>query len=300
MHLTRFADPDGSPVLAVVEDGLVHPLSVDVDELLRLPLVEIRELVDAALLTTDRVPTAAGTPLPPLTARTEVWGAGVTYERSRSARVEETRVADVYSLVYEAARPELFFKAAAWRVVTDGEQIGIREDSELSVPEPEVAVIANRFGEIVAYTICNDVTARSIEGENPLYLPQAKIYTGSCALHSAVYPAWEVAHPQNLAIRCTIRREGDVVWEASGSTSHMRRSFAELVDWAFRGQDHPDGLVLTTGTMLVPDMATTLDEGDLVEIEVERLGTLSNPVRRGHLPSLRPRISDDRASAGHP
>ena len=282
MHLSRFADIDGRPVLAVVDEGIAHPLPFDVDELLQRPLVEIRELVEAAL-TGEPLPTASvGTSLPPVTGRTEVWGAGVTYERSRSARVEETQVADVYSLVYEATRPELFFKAAAWRVVTDGEPIGIRADSELNVPEPEVAVVANRHGEIVGYTICNDVTSRSIEGENPLYLPQAKIFTASCAVHPAVHLAWTIEEPRNLTIQCAILRESNVVWEGSGSTSHMRREFSELVDWAFRGQDHPDGLVLTTGTMLVPDMATTLEDGDLVVIEVDGLGTLSNTVQRGH------------------
>ena len=165
--------------------------------------------------------------------------------------------------------------------MTDGEPIGIRADSELNVPEPEVAVVANRHGEIVGYTICNDVTSRSIEGENPLYLPQAKIFTGSCAVHPPSISRGPSRNPRNLAIQCAILRESNVVWEGSGSTSHMRREFAELVDWAFRGQDHPDGLVLTTGTMLVPDMATTLEDGDLVVIEVDGLGTLSNTVQRG-------------------
>ena len=223
----------------------------------------------------------AGGIVPPLTGRTEVWGAGVTYERSRSARVEESQVADVYSLVYEAGDPELFFKSAAWRVVTDGDPIGIREDSLLNVPEPELAVVANRFGEIVGYTICNDVTSRSIEGENPLYLPQAKIYAGSCAVLSRIRPVWELANPEALAIGCQIVRNGGVIWGAEGSTSRMRRSFAELVDWAFQGQEHPDGLVLSTGTMLVPDMDTTLEDGDVVTIEIEEVGRLSNTVRRG-------------------
>jgi 2-dehydro-3-deoxy-D-arabinonate dehydratase len=283
MHFIRYEDPrTGLPVLALVEGGAFRLLPMDIDELLKLPLAEIRRLVgegldgDAAVVAGE----SAGRPLPPLARRAEVWGAGVTYERSRSARVEETQVADVYSLVYEAERPELFFKSAAWRVVTDGEPIGIRADSRLNVPEPEVAVVANRFGEIVGYTICNDVTSRSIEGENPLYLPQAKIYAGSCAVHSAIWPVWEVESPDDLAIRCEIIRDGAVVWQAAGSTAHMRRSFAELVDWVFRGQEHPDGIVLTTGTMLVPDMETTLEEDDFVVIEVEGLGMLSNRVRR--------------------
>ncbi len=283
MQLIRYEDMHtGRPVLAIVEGGALRPLPADIDELLQLPLAEIRRVVDEAVdaeapaLAAD----AVGRRLPPLAGRAEVWGAGVTYERSRSARVEETQVADVYTLVYEAERPELFFKSAAWRVVTDEAPIGIRADSRLNVPEPEVAVVANRFGEIVGYTICNDVTSRSIEGENPLYLPQAKIYEGSCAVHSAIRPVWEVESPDDLAIGCEISRDGALVWQASGSTSHMRRSFAELVEWVFRGQDHPDGIVLTTGTMLVPDMETSLEEDDMVVIAVEGLGTLRNQVRR--------------------
>ena len=283
MHFTRYADSfDGSPALAVADGEDLRNLGLDIDELLRLPLAEIRELVTGARADAPIVPAASvGRLLPPLTGRTEVWGAGVTYERSRSARVEESQVADVYSLVYEAHRPELFFKAPAWRVVTAGDPIGIREDSSLNVPEPEVAIVANRFGEIVGYTICNDVTSRSIEGENPLYLPQAKIYAGSCAVHSAIRPAWEVDDPADLAIRCEILRHDTVIWSAEGSTSRMRRSFEELVTWVFTGQEHPDGVVISTGTMLVPEMGTTLEEGDVVVIEVEGLGILSNSVRRG-------------------
>ena len=286
MHLTRYeVTVRGIPVLAAVTDGHVRPLSMDIDALLQRPLAEIRWLVDAAALGEPTASaTSTGRPLPPVRGRTEVWGAGVTYERSRSARVEESQVADVYSLVYEAHRPELFFKSAAWRVVTDGDAIGIRDDSPLNVPEPEVAVIANRFGEIVGYTICNDVTSRSIEGDNPLYLPQAKIYAGSCAVHSAIRPAWEIPNPADLAISCEIRRRGESVWHAVGSTAHMRRSFQELVEWTFRGQHHPDGVVLSTGTMLVPDMDTTLEDGDEVRIEVEGLGVLANVVRRGQEP----------------
>jgi len=282
MIVTRFADlRDGTPALAVVDGGAARRLTVDLDELLRLPLEEIRALVTTGLAD-DAVPEAAiGRALPPVTGRTEVWGAGVTYERSRSARVEESRTADVYTLVYQAPRPELFFKSVSWRVVTDGDPIGIREDSVLNVPEPEVAVVANRFGEIVGYTICNDVSSRSIEGENPLYLPQAKVYAGSCALLAAIRPVWELEEPENLAIRCEIQRSGDIVWREEGSTSRMRRSFEELTDWVFRGQVHPDGVVLSTGTMLVPDMTTTLEDGDRVVIDVEQLGTLTNTARRG-------------------
>lgn len=286
MYLARYAEAaDDAPILAVVNGVEVHRLPFDLDELLRRPLDEIRELVRRAGRDGPLVPeTSVGLALPPVTGRTEVWGAGVTYERSRSARVEESQVADVYSLVYEAVRPELFFKAPAWRVVTSGDAIGIREDSALNVPEPEVAVVANRFGEIVGYTICNDVTSRSIEGENPLYLPQAKIYSGSCAIHSAIRPVWEIDDPANLAIRCEISRDGVPVWRADGNTSRMRRTFEELVAWAFAGLEHPDGVLISTGTMLVPEMDTSLEVGDVVSIEVDGMGTLRNTVRRGVLP----------------
>jgi 2-dehydro-3-deoxy-D-arabinonate dehydratase len=278
MHLTRYIDSsDGAAGLAVLVDDSFRRLDLDLDELLRLPLNEIRELVAKAVDPVGSVERR----LPPVAGRVEVWGAGVTYERSRAARVEESQVADVYSLVYEAHRPELFFKSVGWRVMAEGDPIGIREDSPLNVPEPEVAVVANRFGEIVGYTVCNDVSSRSIEGENPLYLSQAKIYAGACAVYSGIRPAWELTDPADLSIRAEIRRGDDSVWMATGSTSRMRRTFTELVDWAFRAQEHPDGLVLTTGTMLVPEMDVSLEDGDIVTIEVEQVGTLTNHVRRG-------------------
>ena len=146
--------------------------------------------------------------LPPIDGGTEVWAAGVTYARSRSAREEESSVSRVYELVYEADRPELFFKSVAWRVVTDGEPIGIRQDSDVNVPEAELALVVNAAGETVGYTVCNDVSSRSIEGENPLYLPQAKMYAGSCALASGIRPAWEVTDPGRLGIELEVSRAG--------------------------------------------------------------------------------------------
>jgi 2-dehydro-3-deoxy-D-arabinonate dehydratase len=277
MHLTRYVDADGATRLAVDVDGSFRRLDLDLDGLLQLPLKEIRALVEKAIDPAGSVERR----LPPVAGRVEVWGAGVTYERSRAARVEESKVADVYSLVYEAHRPELFFKSVGWRVMSEGDPIGIREDSPLNVPEPEVAVVANRFGEIVGYTVCNDVSSRSIEGENPLYLSQAKIYAGACAVFSGIRPAWELANPADLSIHAEIRRNDESVWLATGSTSRMRRSFEELVEWAFLAQDHPDGLVLTTGTMLVPEMDVSLEAGDIVTIDVEQVGTLTNTVRRG-------------------
>lgn len=283
MYLTRYLDPSTlSPrVGAETESGDLYRLDVDdLHDLLSRPLEEIHVLVDNA---GQRVRQPV-TWMPPVSGRTEVWASGVTYLRSREARVEESNVGDVYTTVYDADRPELFFKSVAWRVVTDGEPIGIRADSALDVPEPEVALVANSAGELVGYTVCDDVSSRSIEGENPLYLPQAKVYAGACALHRRIRLASAVPDPQNLTVRCSIRRGASVVWEAETSTSRMRRTFDELLSWAFRGDHHPHGMVLSTGTGIVPDLDLTLEPDDVVTIDVEGLGSLSNPVVRGTEP----------------
>jgi 2-dehydro-3-deoxy-D-arabinonate dehydratase len=212
----------------------------------------------------------------------EVWAAGVTYETSREARIEESkRAADVYELVYNAERPELFFKSAGWRVRGSHEAIALREDSDLDVPEPEVALVLNRFAEIVGLTVCNDVSSRSIEGANPLYLPQAKIYLGACALGPAVRPIWEISDPYSLTIALQIERGGEIAWQGEASTRQLRRRFDDLVAHLFRADVHPDGAILTTGTCLVPPPPFTLQAADVVRIEVSEVGILENPVVRG-------------------
>src|SRR4051794_36555517 len=167
-----------------------------------------------------------GTPrlLAPLDGRTEVWAAGVTYERSRDARMEESSEQSVYDRVYAARRPELFFKSVAWRVVTDGEPIAVRSDSAVTVPEPELAVVVTAAAEVFGYTVCDDVSSRDIEGENPLYLPQAKVYAGSCSLATGIRPAWEVPDPGALGIGVRVTRTGDTVFEGATSTARMHRS----------------------------------------------------------------------------
>jgi 2-dehydro-3-deoxy-D-arabinonate dehydratase len=207
-----------------------------------------------------------------------VWAAGVTYERSRSARQEESSVGGVYQLVYDADRPELFFKSVAWRVVTDKEPIAIRRDSALNVPEAELALVVNAHGEIVGYTVCNDMSSRSIEGENPLYLPQAKIYAGACALASGIRPVWEVPDTGQLGIELTVTRATEAVWQGRTSTASLVRRPVELVAWLFAEQSFPDGVVLSTGTGLVPEMDFTLQPGDVVTIAIDQVGTLSNVV----------------------
>jgi 2-dehydro-3-deoxy-D-arabinonate dehydratase len=212
----------------------------------------------------------------------EVWGAGVTYERSKVARQEESdSAATFYDLVYRADRPELFFKATPGRVVGPGRPIRIRADSSWSVPEPELALVLTPELNLAGFTIGNDVSARDIEGRNPLYLPQAKVYDACCALGPAVCLASTMPDPTALAIRLRIVRGGAVHWEGETSTTRMARSFAELVDWLGRENRFPDGVILLTGTGVVPPDAFSLAAGDTVEIEVDGIGVLSNPVIQG-------------------
>jgi 2-dehydro-3-deoxy-D-arabinonate dehydratase len=208
----------------------------------------------------------------------EVWCAGVTYERSRQARVEETLVQDVYSLVYEADRPELFLKdAGGRRTVGPGEAIGVREESTWTVPEPELALVLGRGGRIVGATAGNDVTSRDIEGANPLYLPQAKVFAGACALGPVILTPDE--WPAEFEIRCRIvEADGAVAWEGETSTARMKRSFEELVSWLVRDNPVAPGTVLLTGTGLVPPDDVALAPGLRVQIDVSGIGSLENPV----------------------
>ena len=209
----------------------------------------------------------------------EVWGAGVTYERSRDARVAESDEAkDLYLLVYDAERPEIFLKdAACRRTVGPGEPIGVRSDSSWMVPEPEIAVVLGEGGAPVGVTIANDISSRDIEGVNPLYLPQAKIFAGCCALGPAVLVPDDWEAPFEIRIR--ISDEGGAeLFAGETSTARMRRSFPELIDWLLRANPVPPGSVLLTGTGLVPPDDFTLEPGHVVEIHVPGIGTLSNPV----------------------
>ncbi|MEY4313527.1 MAG: hypothetical protein RIS93_107 [Actinomycetota bacterium] len=216
--------------------------------------------------------------LAPVAVDTEVWGAGVTYQRSRDARKEESGIPDVYQLVYEADRPELFFKATARRTVGHEGEIGIREDAKTSVPEPEVAIVINKFGELIGMSICNDMTSRNIEGENPLYLSQAKIYYGSNALGPMIRPIWEIVDHDKLDIYAKIERGGSIIWQAETSLKSLNRSFDDLIDYLFKCQHFPVGVVLSTGTGIVPPLDISLMAGDLVSITVDQIGTLINKV----------------------
>jgi 2-dehydro-3-deoxy-D-arabinonate dehydratase len=209
----------------------------------------------------------------------EVWAAGVTYKRSREARERESAgAARFYDLVYNAARPELFFKAPARRVVDPGGAVRIRRDSRWNVPEPELALVLSPTLKIVGYTIGNDMSSRDIEGENPLYLPQAKCYDGACALGPAVTLAGDLPSPESTSIRLLIARGGAVVFDGATTLAAMQRSFEDLASWLGRETSFPDGVVLLTGTGVVPPDDFTLAPGDEIAIEIAGVGKLTNVV----------------------
>ncbi|WP_326952421.1 fumarylacetoacetate hydrolase family protein [Amycolatopsis sp. NBC_01286] len=278
-HLVRFTDGTGDIRVGLLADEQLRPLAVSsMSDLLRHTVTEIRELAEAA---GDPVSTDGTRLLPPLDGRMEVWAAGVTYQRSEEARREESADEDVYARVYRAERPELFFKSAAWRVVTDDEPIAVRADSANNVPEPELGLLLTGAGEVAGYVVVDDVSSRSIEGENPLYLPQAKIYTGSCAISARVRPAWEVPDPLSLSLRMRILRDGQEVFDGESSTAQLNRKPAGLVEYLWRDNDFPDGAVLSTGTSVVPGLDQGLRPGDVVEIEIGEVGSLRSPVVLG-------------------
>jgi 2-dehydro-3-deoxy-D-arabinonate dehydratase len=262
---------------AVITSLVAAPTLAD---LLAQPLSRIREI--CADPGGEALPQQGMKLLAPVDGRTEVWAAGVTYERSRTARMAESEnSADIYDRVYAADRPELFFKSAAWRVSGPGAPVSVRADSTIDVPEPELAVVLNYAGDVVGYTVCNDMSSRSIEGQNPLYLPQAKIYLGGCAVGPWIRPAWEIPDPYALTIELAISRHGAIAWEGSSSTSGLHRRIDELTGYLFREDDFPDGVVLSTGTSLVPDLPFTLQAGDEIRVKISEIGELVNPVVRG-------------------
>ncbi len=214
--------------------------------------------------------------LPPIFAP-EVWAFGVTYMDSMRERQAESGSPDVYALVYNADRPEAFFKSTAERLVSPGDALGIRADSEWDVPEPELAFVLYE-GEIVAYTVGNDMSSRSIEGANPLYLPQAKVYDRSCAIGPCIVTPDVVGDSQTLDVGLKIERDGETAFEGSANTSLMKRDCNYLADWLQRHNRVPNGTTVCTGTGTIPPPEFTLAEGDLVSISIDKIGTLVNPV----------------------
>jgi len=293
VRLIRFLDDGGEPLAGLLDSaGAVTTLTAApaLAGLLAQPLSRIFEIcADASAPGARTVPGERAALLAPVDGRTEVWAAGVTYERSRTARMAESEhEADIYDRVYAAQRPELFFKSAAWRVSGPGAPVSVRADSAINVPEPELAAVLNFAGDVVGYTICNDMSSRSIEGENPLYLPQAKVYLGGCAVGPWIRPAWEIDDPYALTIEMTISRGGEAVWAGTSSTSGLRRRIDELAGYLFAEDDFPAGVVLSTGTSLVPDLPFTLQPGDEIRIAISEVGELVNQVVRGKAAVQRP------------
>lgn len=282
MRLCRFATPDGS----------VHPgLSLDGKTILDLgcdgrhalepilesedPSGELRSLVEVKGRSYSLSEVRLLAPL----ERQEIWAAGVTYLRSRVARTEESENdASAYDRVYEAERPELFFKCMPEKVVGPGEAIGLRKDSRWSVPEPELTFVINSRGRIVGYTIGNDVSARDIEGANLLYLPQAKIYDRSCSIGPWIVPDWSEAHTRTQEVRLNIQREGRSVFSGATPLANLKRPFENLVRYLFTCQTFPHGVLLLTGTGIIPPDDFSLRSGDIVRIEITGIGVLENPV----------------------
>ncbi len=277
MLVARLVEASGRSRLAYQRAGEWMLLSEDVslDTWLSLAAAAGQALIEGA---SQPLGALSPSPAKPIESQ-EVWAAGLTYERSREARVEETVIPDPYDRAFLAERPELFFKATAQRVRGPGEPIAIRADSIWDVPEPELAVVCNSALEVVGYTIGNDVSSRSIEGENPLYLPQAKIYAGSCALGPVIAPAWAY-DPRDNAIELRVTRAGKTVFSGATSTSAMRRRIPDLLTYLGRHNRFEYGVILLTGTGIVPPHDFSLQPGDEVTIRIEGIGELRNPVER--------------------
>jgi 2-dehydro-3-deoxy-D-arabinonate dehydratase len=273
---------DGAPTLVVARGGELHPVEGSLAKLLGVGRERLHEAVDRAL---QRPPLTAPAPLLAPVDEQEVWASGVTYRRSATARVGESSVGDVYELVYEAQRPELFLKAPAWRVRQPGAPLRIRADSTWDVPEPELALVIDARGEIVGYLAADDLSSRSIEGANPLYLPQAKIYDDSLGLSGTIVLARDAPDPGAATIELEIHRAGERVFAGETSVSEMKRGLGELVTALYLELSFPAGAVLLTGTGVVPPDEFTLEDGDRVRIAVEGIGVLEHDIYRRGAPS---------------
>jgi 2-dehydro-3-deoxy-D-arabinonate dehydratase len=274
MKFSIIANPVNAYQFAVTIDG-IHSGVEEIPTLTQAMHLTLAELKSAVSKTSGAI---TGNLVAPISPEIELWGAGVTYLRSRDARKEESGVPDVYQRVYEADRPELFFKSNAVRARGTNSPVGIRYDSDASVPEPEVAIYINKHREIIGYAICNDMTARTIEGENPLYLSQAKIYIGSTAIGPDITPAWLAPTPAEMKIKAKILRGAAIAWEAETSLAALNRTLEDLITYLFRCQDFPHGVILSTGTGIVPPLDIKLAAGDVVEIDVSGIGKLTNSV----------------------
>lgn len=296
MRLARIWIPGQGANLAVCEGTDVRPLAAasgapvaSLDELLRPAAAGVRAADAVRSLPArgaayryddlDRAPDPARPHLLPPVVPPEVWAAGVTYERSREARLAETTTIGIYDKVYDAERPEVFFKATASRCVGPNVPVGVRADSRWTVPEAELAVVLDGDGTIVGYTLGNDMSARDIEGENPLYLPQAKIYRACCSLGPAILLTDDPGEPR-LTLWCRILRGGREAFRGEIGTSRLHRRIADLVDYLRRANDIPAMTVLLTGTGIVPPDDFACEDGDVIEIGATEIGVLRNPAVR--------------------
>jgi 2-dehydro-3-deoxy-D-arabinonate dehydratase len=281
MNGLRRVGHEGAERLVVAQDSRLHPLDATLAELLSAGLDDLHVAVETAL---EREALEGELDVLAPVDRQEVWASGVTYERSRQARVEEAVVKSVYDLVFEAERPEVFMKMPAYRVPPPGAPLRVRADSTWDVPEPELALVLTAGGDVAGYLVADDLSSRSIEGENPLYLAQAKIFDDSLGLSDTIVLARDLGERARSArISLRIERDGAVAFEGETSTGQMRRSFEDLAAYLFRELSHPHGAVLLTGTGLVPPDDFTLEGGDTVEIEIDGVGVLRHAVyRSGH------------------
>jgi 2-dehydro-3-deoxy-D-arabinonate dehydratase len=281
MKLCRFKNKSDQIRIGLITADNSTVLDLSSERIKELfPLLEnensISELNQLAKKNLPRIPLVEIKLLPPV-ERQEIWAAGVTYLRSKTARMEESDFsASAYDKVYAAERPEIFFKSLPEKVVGNSEAVGIRRDSKWNVPEPELALVMNSKGKIVGHTIGNDMSSRDIEGENLLYLPQAKIYERSCALGPWIHLGASETETRKWKIQIEIKRVGQIVFNGETSVSQIKRNFEQLAEFLFRSQKFPNGAILLTGTGIVPPETFTLLEKDLIEIEISGIGLLKN------------------------
>lgn len=276
MKICKYTQPQGQSGVGIVQEQQVFPI-------VGLSLTQLLDANDTAAAVAvaekaEAIPLANLRLEPPIDQQ-EVWAAGVTYKRSQTARMEESEAAaSCYDRVYEADRPELFFKATPHRVVGPGQKIRIRKDATWNVPEPEVTLVMNSKLELKGFTVGNDMSSRDIEGENPLYLPQAKTYSQCCGLGPWITIANAMPAVDQIGIQLRVRRGDEVVFSDSTSTAEMARSFEHLIGYLGRDNSFPTGVYLLTGTGIVPSSDFTLLDGDEIEIEIDGIGVLRNTV----------------------
>lgn len=277
MKLVKFRTSSQEPQAGVWREGdEIQPLGVSLSEILESD--QPAEMANKIAATSGSIPLTTTELLAPIDQQ-EVWAAGVTYKRSQAARMEESEAAaDCYDRVYASARPEIFFKATPHRVSGPGQPLRIRVDSEWNVPEPELTLVMNSRLDLVGFTIGNDMSSRDIEGENPLYLPQAKVYDACCGLGPCITLAEAMPPTKEIGIRLTITRNDAAVFAGETSIAEMARSFGDLIEWLGRDQTFPQGVMLLTGTGIIPDNSFTLRPGDVVAISIDGVGDLVNTI----------------------